>query len=257
MRTSMAFQAPSLALLATEPLRAILESAFNFAQPELVRGDGHPVVIYPGLGASPMSTSALRTHLNDCGFDVHDWELGVNSGPDGEFDEFLERLVLRVRHIHAEAGRKASLVGWSLGGLYAREIAKRCPDCVRQVVTLATPHNAVGDANHAGTIYRMLGGNTSHLTPALLARLSQRPPVPVTSVYSRSDGVVSWEGCLEQAGRHAENVEVQASHLGMPSHREVMAVVADRLAQPEGRWRPYRGRRALRSRPSAPSRSTM
>jgi hypothetical protein len=256
MPTSLSFRAPSLALLATEPLRAVLEfCAVKLAHPEVVEGDGHPVIVYPGLGFGSLNTSALRAHLQTCGFHVYDWELGVNTGPEGPFDDWLAALAQRVREVHARHGRKVSLVGWSLGGVYAREIAKLCPDCVRQVVTLATPHNAI-DANHAGNLYRLLGGDTSQLTPQLMARLGERPPVPVTSIYSESDGVVCWQGCLEEPGRDAENVAVDASHLGMPSHPEVLGIVAHRLAQREGRWRPYRGGgMALRSRPTRSSRS--
>ena len=256
MPSSFAFHAPSLALLATEPLRAALEfCSAGLAQPKVVQGDGHPVIVYPGLGAGSMNTAQLRVHLKMCGYNVYDWELGVNTGPEGAFDDWLDALVDRVREVHARHERKVSLVGWSLGGVYAREIAKRCPECVRQVVTLATPHNAI-DANHAGNLYRMMGGgNMFRLTPALLARLGQRPPVPVTSIYSESDGVVCWQGCLEQAAADAENVAVDASHLGMPTHPEVLSIVADRLAQPEGRWRPYARRRGLRTRPTGSSRS--
>ncbi|HEX2546689.1 MAG TPA: alpha/beta hydrolase, partial [Ramlibacter sp.] len=149
---------------------------------------------------------------------------------------------------------KVSLVGWSLGGIYAREVAKLCPDSVRQVITLATPHRAIADANHAGSIVRMLGGSTPRLSPELLARLAQRPPVPVTSIYSKSDGMVSWRGCLEQPAADAENIAVHASHLGMPSHPDVLRIIAERLAQPEGAWRPCR-RRRVKGGPTAPSRS--
>jgi pimeloyl-ACP methyl ester carboxylesterase len=255
MNSSLTFRAPSLALLVTEPLRAALElCAGHLGQPAAVQGDGHPVIVYPGLGAGSLATGQLRQHLKSCGFNVYDWELGVNIGPEGVFDDWLASLVERVREVHERHGRKVSLVGWSLGGVYAREIAKRCPECVRQVVTLATPHQALDDANHAGTIFRMMGGNTSRLTPELQERLSERPPVPVTSIYSRSDGMVSWRGCLEQAAPDAQNVHVDASHLGMPTHPEVIRIVADRLAQPEGRWRPYR-RRRLRAPATGSSRS--
>lgn len=256
MPSTLVFQAPSLALLATEPLRAALDfCAAKVGWLAPVQGDGHPVLIYPGLGASSLATSALRAHLRTCKFLPHDWELGVNTGPSGAFDDWLPTLVERVRTLQALHGRKVSLVGWSLGGIYAREVAKACPDSVRQVITLATPHKALAGANHAETIFRMLGGDTSQLTPDLLARLGARPPVPVTSIYSRSDGVVCWRGCLEQAGPDAENIAVHASHLGMPSHPDVLRIVADRLAQPEGRWRPYRRRRAAIKRATAPARS--
>jgi pimeloyl-ACP methyl ester carboxylesterase len=254
---ALAFQAPSLALLATEPLRALLElCAVKVGSLSPVRGDGHPVVIYPGLGAGALTTAQLRGHLKNCNFEVHDWDLGVNRGPEGGFDEWLPGLVQRVRALHERYQRRISLVGWSLGGIYAREIAKCCPDLVRQVITMGTPHKAMADANHAGTIFKILGGDTSQLTPALLQRLGERPPVPTTSIYSESDGVVCWRGCLEEPGPDIENVAVPASHLGMPAHPDVLRVVANRLAQPEGRWRPYRRRRgAVRPAATGPSRS--
>ena len=252
---ALAYQAPSLALLATEPLRAILEKfAGKVGDLAPVRGDGHPVIVYPGLGAGSLTTSPLRKHLKSCNFEVHDWELGVNKGPDGHLDEWLPALMERVHRLHERHQRKVSLLGWSLGGIYAREIAKRCPGHVRQVITLGTPHKAMDGFNHAGTIFKMLGGDSSQLTPELLQRLRDRPPVPTTSIYSESDGVVCWQGCLEDAGPDVENIPVHASHLGMPTHPDVLRIVADRLAQPEGRWRPYR-RPRVKPASTAPSRS--
>jgi pimeloyl-ACP methyl ester carboxylesterase len=253
---ALAFRAPPLALLATEPLRAILEfCSATIGQPAKVKGDGHPVILYPGLGAGTLTTSQLRSHLRSCDFQVTDWELGVNTGPEGVFDDWLGTLAESVCKMHALHGRKVSLVGWSLGGIYAREIAKTCPESVRQVITLATPFSSLGGANHAGTIFKLMGGDTSHLTPELQARLRARPPVPTTSIYSKTDGVVCWRGCLEPSGPLVENIAVDASHLGMPGHPDVLRIVADRLAQPEGGWKPYRRRRAALKEPStAPSR---
>ena len=230
---AVAFEAPSLALLATEPLRALLDTfAAKVGSLSPVRGDGHPVIVYPGLGAGALTTSQLRSHLKSCDLDVHDWELGVNTGPEGHFDDWLAMLVGRVQALHARHGRRVSLVGWSLGGIYAREIAKTCPELVRQVITLATPHKSMTGANHAGTIFRMLGGNTGQLTPELLARVAQRPPVPTTSIYSETDGIVSWRGCIQRPGPQVENIPVHASHMGMPTHPDVLRIVADHCTQP-------------------------
>lgn len=251
---SAAYPFPPLALLVTEPLRAALDfCSHKLAAHPAIEGDGHPVIVYPGLGAGSAATAQLRQFLQRCNFDVHDWERGINTGPEGTLQDWMEALAGQVRRLHAEHGRRVSLVGWSLGGIYARELAKFCPDDVRQVVTLATPFGAIDDGNHAGTILKLIGRNTSHLGPELRRRLRERPPVPVTSIYSRSDGVVSWRGCLEAPADDAENVQVQASHLGMPAHPDALRIVADRLAQPEGAWRPYRRRRLTRA--SRPSRS--
>jgi pimeloyl-ACP methyl ester carboxylesterase len=245
---------PSLALLATEPLRALFDfAAAHIGSSAAPVGDGHPVIVYPGLAGGAMSTSHLRRYLVRSNFEAHDWGSGVNRGPEGDFDEWLELLVARVRALNEDTGRTVSLVGWSLGGVYAREIAKRCPDRVRQVVTLGTPFGSLGDGNHAGAIYKLLNGGAGQLTPELEARLRECPPVPTTSVYSKSDGIVSWRGCIERDTPRSESIEVSASHLGMGTNAQVQRILADRLAQPEGQWRPWT---ADPTRPSAPRRST-
>jgi alpha-beta hydrolase superfamily lysophospholipase len=247
METSQpSFAAPPLSLLAMEPLRALLDhvAARVGGVPSPV-GDGHPVVVYPGLGAGAMTTSHLRRFLEQSGFTVHDWEGGVNTGPAGVLDDWLGDLDDRVQALHQLYDRKVSLIGWSLGGVYAREIAKRCPGSVRQVVTLATPFNSLGGGNHAGAIYKLLNRDPAQLTPEVEARLRECPPVPTTSIYSKTDGIVAWRGCIEKQTERSENVEVATSHLGIVSHPEVLRIIANRLSQPEGRWRPLRRRERL------------
>ena len=248
--SSSVFQTPSLALLAAEPLRALFDHfGAHLGSTPLAVGDGHPVIVYPGLGAGAFNTSHLRGYLQSSGFVAHDWQSGVNTGPDGIFDDWLGHLDERVRALHQSQGRKVSLIGWSLGGVYAREIAKRCPRSVRQVITLGTPFAALGGGNFAGTVFRLLDKDRTHLSPQMEARLRASPPVPTTSIYSKSDGIVSWQGCIEKKSPRSESVEVSASHLGMASHPEVLRLVAERLAQPEGKWRPLK-------QPSEPARST-
>lgn len=233
------FEAPPLSLLAMEPVRALFDfAAAKFSARAEPVGDGHPVVVFPGLGGAPFTTSHLRRFLTDAGFTAHCWGRGVNTGPEGDFDRWLDPLEDDVRRWHADSGRKVSLVGWSLGGIYARELAKRAPQSVRQVITLGTPFAALRGATRAEGLYKLLNGNAAQLTDELEVRLRATPPVPTTSVYSKSDGVVSWRGCIEQRTPQAESVEVDASHLGMVTHPDALRVIVDRLAQPEGRWRP-------------------
>lgn len=238
---SAAFRAPAFGLLATEPLRAFLDycgaRVASIPQPA---GDGHPVIVYPGLAAGSLNTSHLRSFLKDCNFAAQDWESGVNCGPDGVFDDWMAPLADRVMELHQSTGRKVSLIGWSLGGIYAREIAKLCPDSVRQVITLGTPFAALALGNRAGSVFKMLNRDKAHMPPDLEARLRERPPVPTTSIYSKTDGIVSWEGCIERRTATSESIEVHASHLGMVSHPQVLRIVAERLAQPEGKWRPMK-----------------
>ena len=242
-------RAPPLALLATEPLRALFDFVSSHVAPRpLPVGDGHPVIVYPGLGGGAITTSHLRRFLHQAGFVAHDWAGGVNTGPEGDLDQWLGGLEERVRELQRKHERKVSLIGWSLGGVYAREIAKRCPDSVRQVVTMGTPFGALGEATHASSVYKLLNRNSSELTPDLRARLRECPPVPTTSIYSKTDGIVSWRGCIEKKALHAESVEVTASHLGMGTHPEVLRIVANRLAQPEGTWRPLKRKERLARR---------
>ncbi|MET0310812.1 MAG: alpha/beta hydrolase [Burkholderiaceae bacterium] len=248
--------APSLALLVTEPLRALFDYASSRVGAGAHKlGDGHPVIVYPGLGGGAFTTSQLRRYLAESGFAPHDWGQGVNTGPVGDLDTWLGTLEKQVDELYAAHGRKVSLVGWSLGGIYARELAKRMPGKVRQVITLGTPFGALGEANHASRVYRLLNGDTAQLTPQLQARLRRPPNVPTTSIYSRSDGVVCWQGCVEKDGPRSESIEITASHLGMVSHPGVLRTVAERLAQREGRWRAAAAR-AVRpaSRSSRPAR---
>ena len=244
---SPTYPAPALALLATEPLRALLDfCAGKLGRNPEPLGDGHPVIVYPGLGGGAITTAHLRTFLQRSGFDAADWGGGVNTGPEGDFEPWLEQLSSRVLLAQQSAGgRRVSLVGWSLGGVYAREISRRIPDSVRQVVTLGTPFASLGQANHASKIYQLLNGDTSQLTPELQAQLRESPPVPTSSLYSKTDGIVSWRGCIEKRSERSESVEVKASHLGMATHPEVLRIVVNRLAQPEGAWRPLKRRERL------------
>jgi pimeloyl-ACP methyl ester carboxylesterase len=226
---------PSPALLALEG-RAWLEfAALVPALPLLARaprGDGHPVLVLPGWLASDRSTWALRRFLRDRGYHVHGWRLGRNLGPNADTVAGLARRFATLRERH---GKKLSLIGWSLGGIYARELGRRFPGEVRQVITLASPFRAPS----ATSVSRFYRARRSEARPDLRQRLGEPLPVPSTSLYSRSDGVVAWRSCIQDEGPLAENIEVRTSHCGMGHHPGVLLVIADRLAQPENAWQRY------------------
>jgi pimeloyl-ACP methyl ester carboxylesterase len=233
------FQAPPLSLLAMEPVRALFDfAAAKFSGRAESVGDGHPVVVFPGLGGAPFTTGHLRHFLTDAGFTAHCWGRGVNTGPEGDFDAWLAPLEDDVRRWHAGSGRKVSLVGWSLGGVYAREIAKMLPDKVRVVVTLGSPFTGHPKATNAWRVYQLVSGE-KEIDAARFAALRQRPPVPTTSIFSRTDGVVAWQCSMEEETASSENIEVHASHVGMGANPTALFAVADRLAQPEGQWRRF------------------
>ncbi len=235
-----ATQRPSLALLCAEPFRA----ASEFAWHKLGKcdsgtpGDGHPVVIFPGLGADQKSIATLRAHCCGLGYDAFDWGQGFNTGPQGDLDDWLLALKARIVDLLAGHSQPATLIGWSLGGLYAREIAKLMAPRVRQVITMGTPFSADADHTNVGWLFRLLSGTSSAITPALSRRLRTPPPMRTTSIYSRSDGVVAWQTCQHRRrSRLVQDIEVGGSHIGMGWNRDVLAAIADRLGQREGPWR--------------------
>lgn len=200
------------------------------------RGDGHPVLVLPGFLASGTSTFILRWFLKGLGYRGHRWKLGHNLGPIGEVEHDI---IVRLHELRRRYGRKVSLIGWSLGGVYAREIARAAPDDVRLVITLGSPVRE-HESSTVSWLYRAITGQTTDTMGAeLVAQASRPPPVPTTCVYSRTDGVVPWQSSLEDKTRHTENIRVESSHLGLGMHPAVLWLIADRLAQPEGAWQPF------------------
>ncbi|NEV65185.1 alpha/beta fold hydrolase [Thiorhodococcus minor] len=222
--------------------RAGLEFASLFAsQPFLYsapKGDGHPVLVLPRLLGCDLSTQPLRYYLSSLGYATSPWEQGVNLGPRGGV---LNGCLKRLEQVHAAHDRKVSLVGWSLGGLYAREMAKEAPELVRQVITLGTPFAGEHKPDEIWRMYEAATGDTMGL-PEQHGPLDEAPPVPTTSIYSRSDGIVPWTASVGREGPQTENVEVESSHLGLASSPLSLYIVADRLAQPEDSWHPFERR---------------
>lgn len=232
---------PSAWLLALE-LRAFWEfGALLPAWPLLARaprGDGHAVMVFPGLSANDATTVPLRHYLQSLNYKPWGWEQGFNFGPRaGVLEEARDGL---SRTFEA-TGRKVSLIGWSLGGVYARELAKEMPDMVRCVITLGTPFAGSHKATNAWRIYELTSGRSVERESENYD-LPAAPPVPTTSIYSRSDGVVAWQASIQAPGAanpKTENIEVLASHIGMGVNPSAWWAVADRLAQPEGQWKPF------------------
>ena len=141
--------------------------------------------------------------------------------------------------MHQQHGGKISLIGWSLGGVYAREMAKEMPDLVRSVITLGTPFTGHPKATNAWRFYNLVSGQQSH-DEDLLAEVRKPPPVPTTSIYSKTDGIVAWQ-CSINPTRHAhtENIEVHASHIGMGMNPLAMYAIADRLRQDPAHWKRF------------------
>jgi len=231
---------PSRTLMFLEG-RAVPElGAFLGALPLLglaPHGDGHPVLVLPGLVASDVSTRPLRAFLRTRGYAVSGWRQGRNLGLRPGVQHAMVDLVHELNDTH---GRKVSLIGWSLGGLYARQLAKMMPKRVRQVITLGSPFASNPKATNAWRVYEMASGRRAdEEDPRFGGTLASAPPVPTTAIFSRSDGICAWQGCREQSSHMAESIEVESSHCGMGHHPAAVYAVADRLAQKEGEWAPF------------------
>lgn len=200
-------------------------------------GDGHPVLLLPGFMASDFSTRPLRRFLRDLGYSAHRWTLGRNLGPQGDLEA---RMAERLAGLNEAHGRAVSLVGWSLGGVYARVLANREPERVRSVISLGSPINGDPNATNSARLFELVTRERiENIDPERLAEVRKTPPVPTTSIFSRTDGVTAWESSIEPEGPLAESIEVPGSHLGLGFNPLVLCVLADRLAQPEGEWSPF------------------
>ena len=239
---------PALPLYLSEPGRAVADFGLYLAArpllPRLPRGDGHSVLVLPGLLADDVSTHALRTVLRKLGYDVHGWGLGRNIGPTAACVSGIRDLLERLTDT---SGKPVSVIGWSLGGIFARDLARRSPDSVRQVVTLGSPFRLARNSQSRATkvFDRFSHLHVEHRTLPLESETTPLP-VPSTSIYSHLDGIVHWSTCLETPGEHSENIAVMASHLGLGHHPAAIWAIADRLAQPEGTWSPFTPPRWLR-----------
>ena len=179
----------------------------------------------------------LRRFLGRLGYAVVPSGLKRNLGPrDGVLEGLRERLLATRR----EHGRTVSLVGWSLGGVLARELARACPDHVRQVITLGSPFTRDVTATNATRLYEAVSGEGAHDNPEIRNAIAGDLPVPTTSIYSRTDGIVNWQTCHLNPSDTAENIEVYlASHTGLGVNPAALWAVADRLAQAEGEFRQF------------------
>ena len=203
----------------------------------LPRGDGHPVLVLPGFLASDTSTIPMRRLLSGLGYDVAGWELGRNVRLT---NKRVKEMSACLRRLYQRTGRKVSLIGWSLGGMLARELAKLHPEMVRQVISLGSPLTDHPGTSKVRVLFEALNGKEPEvLRSGKFNSIDTPPPVPSTSVYTKADGVVAWTGSLQEEGPQRENVEVRASHMGLGVNPSVMWVIADRLAQPEDTWTPF------------------
>jgi hypothetical protein len=229
---------PGLGLLLLEG-RAVLELAALLVATPLLRraprGDGHAVLVLPAFMTSDFSTRVPRSFLRDRGYAAQGWKLGRNTGPT---PETVAALVQRLHELRRRHDRRVSVIGWSLGGVYARELARAFPSDVRQVITLATPFRNLEAINVPAFL---LTRRRPHPNEAAFRERLRLPlPVPTTAIYSRTDGIASWRSCVADPGPQSESIEVESSHLSIGHHPVVLLTIADHLAQAEDAWQPFR-----------------
>lgn len=235
--------APPLWLTFLESRAALEYASWRAMAPLLQRlpkGDGQPVLVLPGFATDDRSTRRLRIVLRRLGYRTYGWRLGANIGPTPHIVDGLHERVDKISNDNDN--RRISLVGWSLGGIYSRLLARADPERFRQVITLGSPFLMVpGDPSAVSGLW----DSVSHLhdqtfMDPLLVEDRGALAMPATSIYTRTDGIVSWRYCLENKGPMSENIEVIGSHSGLGFNPSVGFAIADRLAQPEGEWRRFR-----------------
>ena len=186
------------------------------------------VLVLPGRGVNDVTTAPLRAYLRSLGHEAHGWGLGVNRG---DVDESVERVRPRLAELHERGRQRVVVVGWSLGGLMARGLARLEPDRVSRVITFGTP--VIGGAKYTALAgaYRALGMDLDEVERDLAERAVLAAHIAITSIYSRFDGVVSWPACIDRVNPQAENIEVLATHIGLGINHDVWRLVAERLSR--------------------------
>lgn len=235
-----AMATPSKGLAFSELPRTVGEIAttqiIRSALEKMPQGDGHGVLVIPGFLSDDSFNGPLRKHLDRMGYQSTGWSLGVNLGPTVSP---IETAATVAKQFAEQTGGKISIVGHSLGGIYAREVAKLCPDLVRQVITLGSPFSRGKEPkNFAGKIFRWLNPDVESLDES--DEYSVAPPLPTSAVYTRTDGIVGWGLAVQKDGHgQCENIEVRGSHCGLTHNASVWYVLADRLAQSTDQWKPF------------------
>jgi len=237
--TSDAVKRPSIVLGLTEGFRAFFELGtyfpYRFFMKNEGEGDGHPVLILPGFMSSDLSTIPLRSFIYNAGYKVYGWGEGINYART----DYIDLLIDKVERIYQRHDKPITLIGWSLGGIYARQLAKHNPYIIRQVIVMGSPIKGVKEANNAIWMYELLKKSklvSDTLDPELLKDFPLPAPVPTTAIYSKEDGVVPWELCLEDEDDWHQNIQVRGSHLGLGVNPLVLQIVADRLKYDQSNW---------------------
>lgn len=217
-------QPPALPLLLGE-VRVLADwrrgGRIGHAVPVTKQADGQPVLVIPGFFATDVSTVRLRRTLKAAGYFAYGWGQGRNLGVR---EDTLERIDARIDQIGRESDGPVTLVGWSLGGLMAREYAKHAPHRVAKVVTLGSPFSGDPRANHAWRLYEFIARHPVD-EPPVASVLQEKPPVPTVAIWSRRDGIIAPASARGAAGERDNHIEVDCGHMGFPSDDKAIQAV--------------------------------
>jgi alpha/beta superfamily hydrolase len=219
---------PSQLLHLTEIFRAIFEGilTFFFMRNYTFKnvGKNRPVMVIPGLLGTDFSTKILRKFLTKMGFMVFGWEMGRNLG---KFED-LRKLTQKVKDLHSKTGKKVIVIGWSMGGIFAREVGKIIPDSIEQLITMGSPFGYIHAPNNAKWVFDLLNKGRKEM-PEFENQIHEPAPIPTLAIYSKTDGIVPWEACMERKEDNLhQNREVTSSHFGMGMNKEIFKVVLER-----------------------------
>ncbi len=239
MSGEVSIKKPSLALGLTEGIRAMMDLGWYFPYRFFIKhaekGDGHPVLILPGFMASDMSTIPLRSFIHKLGYKVYGWGEGRNFA----HTVYLDLLTQKLERIYDRHREPITIIGWSLGGIYARQLAKQDPSIIRQIIVMGSPVRGVTLSNNARWMYDLLKRSriiTEDIDQELINDIPNAAPVPTTAIYTKEDGVVPWELCLEDEDEWHQNIQVRGSHLGLGVNPLVLQIIYDRLLHDKSDW---------------------
>ena len=219
-----AARGPGPRLLLGEPLALLEPIVRRFREPATLPPTRNPrvVMLLPGFGTHPLRMRRMARELERAGHKVKRWGLGFNLGPTPENFALLED---RVQRIGERYEQKVVLVGWSLGGIFARELAKRRPEIVAKVITMGTPFSGSPYANNAWRAYELVTGHSVE-RPPVEVELAVKPPVETVALWSPRDGVIAPRSACGLPGERDRAVALRCSHIGFASSDEAIAAVA-------------------------------
>jgi pimeloyl-ACP methyl ester carboxylesterase len=183
------------------------------------------VILLPGFGTHPLRMRYMARTLERAGHKVKRWGLGFNLGPSPANFALLEE---RVRQVRERYGQDVVLVGWSLGGIFARELAKRNPEHVAKVVTMGSPFSGTPYSNNAWRIYQLVTGHSVE-QPPIEAQVAEKPPIETVALWSPRDGVVSPRSACGWPGERDRARPLRCTHLGFANSEEAIRAVAEEL----------------------------